>query len=95
MLPLKKKKEFIYLFLERGERREKERERNIDVPEKWLPLSSPQPGTWPSTQAYALTGNRTCDVLVCRTMPNPLSHPLVRAILPFFFFSRESRHSGF
>ena len=28
-------KDFIYLFLERGEGREKERERNIDV---WLPL---------------------------------------------------------
>ena len=28
---------FIYLFLERGERREKERERNINV---WLPLMS-------------------------------------------------------
>ena len=28
-------KDFIYLFLERGERREKERERNISV---WLPL---------------------------------------------------------
>ena len=27
----------IYLFLERGERREKERERNID----WLPLTHP------------------------------------------------------
>ena len=26
--------EFIYLFLERGEEREKERERNIDVREK-------------------------------------------------------------
>ena len=27
-------KDFIYLFLERGEGREKERERNIDVREK-------------------------------------------------------------
>ena len=36
--------DFIYLFLERGERRKKERERNIDV---WLPLASPQPGTFP------------------------------------------------
>ena len=30
-------KDFIYLFLERGEGREKERERNID----WLPLTCP------------------------------------------------------
>ena len=31
-------KDFIYLFLERGEGREKERERNINV---WLPLTCP------------------------------------------------------
>ena len=31
-------KDFIYLFLERGEGREKERERNINV---WLPLALP------------------------------------------------------
>ena len=31
-------KDFIYLFLERGERREKERERNINV---WLPHGPP------------------------------------------------------
>ena len=35
------KKDFIYLFLERGEGREKERERNINV---WLPLTHPQLG---------------------------------------------------
>ena len=48
-------KDFIYLFLERGEGREKERERNINV---WLPLMHPQLGTWPTTQACSLTGNR-------------------------------------
>ena len=47
------KKDFIYLFLERGEGKEKERERNTD----WLPLARPQLGTWPTTQACALTGN--------------------------------------
>ena len=31
-----------------------ERERNID----WLPLTQPQPGTWPPTQACALTRNQ-------------------------------------
>ena len=46
----------IYLFLERGERREKERERKIDV---YLPLAHPLLGTWPTTQACALTGNQT------------------------------------
>ena len=48
---------FIY-FLERGEEREKERERNINV---WLPLMCPLLGTWPATQAYALTGNQSSD----------------------------------
>ena len=56
-------KDFIYLFLERGERREKERERNINV---WLPLMRPLLGTWPATQASTLTGNWTSDPLVCR-----------------------------
>ena len=45
---------FIYLFLER--RREGKRERNIT---KWLPLVHPTLGTWPTTQACALTGNWT------------------------------------
>ena len=45
---------FIYLFLERGE----ERETNINV---CLPLMRPLLGTWPATQACALTGNRKGD----------------------------------
>ena len=61
---------FIY-FLERGEGREKERERNINV---WLPLTCPQLGTWPATQACALTGNRKGYPLVCRPALNPVSH---------------------
>ena len=31
-------------------------------------------GTWPATQAWALTGNRTGDLLVHRPALNPLSH---------------------
>ena len=54
------KKYYIYLFLERGEGREKE-ERN----HMWLPLTWPPLGTWPTTQVYALTGNWTGDPLVC------------------------------
>ena len=46
---------FIYLILERGEGREKEGERNINV---WLPLVGPVLGTWPAAQACALTGKR-------------------------------------
>ena len=62
---------FIYLFPERGEGKEKERDRNINV---WLPLVHPQLGSWPATQACALTGNRTSNPLVQETALNPLSH---------------------
>ena len=41
----------IYLFLDKGEGREKERERNISV---WLPLPCSLLGTLPATQACAL-----------------------------------------
>ena len=44
-------KDFIYLFFEREEGREKERERNINV---WLPLAHSPVGTWPTTQPCAL-----------------------------------------
>ena len=56
---------FYLLFLE------KERERNVNV---WLLLICPQLGTWPATQACALTGNRTSDPLICRLVLSPLSH---------------------
>ena len=62
----------FYLFIfKKGERRENERERNISV---WLPLMCPQLGTWPVTQACALTGNWTGDTLVRRLTLSPLSH---------------------
>ena len=64
-------KDVIYLFLEKGEVREKERERNIDV---WLPLACPQLGTQSRNQASALTGNRTSNPLVHRLVLNLLSH---------------------
>ena len=40
----------------------------------WLPLTYPQAGTWPASQACALTGNQTIDLFVCRPAFNPLSH---------------------
>ena len=43
----------LFLFLERGKGGRK-RKRNINV---WLPLMRPLLGTWPATQAHALTGN--------------------------------------
>ena len=39
-----------------------------------LPLESVQLGTWPTTQARALTENRTGDHSDHRTIPNQLSH---------------------
>ena len=50
---------------------EKVRERNINVR---LPLACPLLGTWPASQACALTGNQTRDPLVSRLGLNPLSH---------------------
>ena len=44
-------KDCIYLFLERGGGKEKERERNINV---WFPLMCPLLGTWPATQAWSM-----------------------------------------
>ena len=70
-------KKRFYLFLERGKEgdREGEMERKINVQEIcWLPLAHPPLGTWPATQACALTGNRTSDLSVCRLALNPLSH---------------------
>ena len=65
------KKKFTYLFLDRGEGREKESERNINM---WLPLERLLLGTWPAAQECALTGNQTGDPLVCRLILSPLSH---------------------
>ena len=79
-----KKEDFIYLFLERGEGREKEGERNIDR----LCLTCPQMETWPTTQGSAQTGNRTSDLLFSRWCPIHWTTP-VRA-LPFCLY--QSHH---
>ena len=63
--------DFTYLFSQRGEGKEKEREENINV---WLALMLPLLGIWPTTQACALTGNWTSNPLICRTALNLLSH---------------------
>ena len=62
-------KDFSYLFLERGEGREKERETSDQ-----LLLVQPQMGTWPAAQVCALTGDQTGDLSVHRLMLNQLSH---------------------
>ena len=66
--------EKTFLTLERREGREK-RGKNIGVGEKHqFLLHTPQLGTKPATHVCALTWNRTCNLLVCRMMPNQLSH---------------------
>ena len=61
---------FKYLFIFR-EGKEKKRERNINM---WLPSTHPHLGTWPATQAPALTGNPTRDTSVHRLPLDPLSY---------------------
>ena len=65
------KKDFLNLFLERG----REGEREVDKHQSEVAsCTSPILGTWPATQAYALTGNQTSDPSVCRLALNLLSH---------------------
>ena len=65
---------FIYLFLEREEGREKEREKHWCEREILNNCLSyvPRPGMEPATQPCALTRNWT--ILLHRTMPNQQSH---------------------
>ena len=62
-------KDFIYLFLERGEGREGKHQCKINIDQLL-----PQPGTEPATQACALTRNPTGNLSLCETMPSRLSH---------------------
>ena len=75
-------KDFTYSFLEgKGKRIEG----NINV---WLPLMRPLLGTWPATQACALTENWTSDPLLCRPALSPLSLTSQGNLL--FFFNSAS-----
>ena len=66
---------FDFFLRERG--REEERERNIDAWEIYQSVASctPPMGTWPTTQACALTGNWTGDLLVGRPLLNAWATP--------------------
>ena len=69
---------FIYLLLrERGTEGERKGEKHQCVRDTLIVClsHSPNRGTWPATQACALTGNRTCNPLVFRPELNPF--PLV------------------
>ena len=79
----------IYLILEKGEGREKERKSNSYV---WLPLACTVLGTWPATQACAPTGNWTSNPLVLRQVLNLLSH---RSQGCFFLFGVIFPHCTF
>ena len=54
----------MYLILERGEGEERGRETSMcDRYVDQLPLACPPLGTWPTSQACALTGNQTNNLL--------------------------------
>ena len=61
----------FYLFTFREKKREGERE---GEKHRWLPLTYPQLGTWPTIQACALAGNWTSGLLTHRLVFNLLSH---------------------
>ena len=76
---------FKYLFLERGEG-EREGEKH-----QCVSLMHPLLGTWPTTQACALTGNGTSNPSVCRPVLNPLTYIsqgplLIFKIVNLFFY---------
>ena len=60
----------LLIFRQRGREGEREREKHQCVVASHAPLK----GTWSTTQACALTENRTGDPLVHRPALNPLSH---------------------
>ena len=63
------KKKRFYLFIFREGKGGRRRERNINV---WLALMHPLLGSWPATQAGALTGDLPGDPLILRPTLNPL-----------------------
>ena len=63
---------FVCLYLERGKRG---RETLVCERNSYrLPFTCSQLGTWPLIQACALTRSQTSDLLVCKTITNPLNH---------------------
>ena len=61
----------LFIYFQREGKGRREKKRNIHV---WLPFTHPLLGTWPATQACALTGNQTSDPVVYRPVLNPLSY---------------------
>ena len=70
-------KNILFTYFQREGKGGRKRGREISMCERntdRLSLAGPQLGIKPATQACALTGNRTSDILFCRTTPNPLNH---------------------
>ena len=69
---------FIYFFRQRGRKGEREGDKHQYARETLISRllhAPPQPGTWPATQACALTENLTSDQpSPCGRTPNTLSH---------------------
>ena len=67
---------YLFIFRERGGEGEREGENHPCEKESsfsWLPYM-PWAGKEPTTQACALTGNWSSDILLCRRTPNQLRH---------------------
>ena len=62
-------------------REEKGRRKELNV---WLLLKCPLLGTWPATQACALTGDQIGNPLVCKLAFNPLSYTSQGCLLQIF-----------
>ena len=69
---------FHLFFREKGREGEREGKKHLLFASRM-----PQLGTWPATQACAVTGNQTGNLLVCRLMLNPLSHTSQGRMLAF------------
>ena len=63
---------FIYLFIFREGKGERKRGRETLM--CGCLSCAPRLGTWPATQVFALTGNRTGDPPICRPTLNSLSY---------------------
>ena len=69
-----KQRFYFFTFRERGRKGERVENSNVLEIHRSAGLVRPLLGTWPRTQACALTGNRTGDPLVHRLVLDPLSH---------------------
>ena len=73
---------FLNIYLERGEGREKDRERNITV---WLPLMWPPLGTWPATQGIEPATLWFADPAQSTELHQPGNFPMFISHLVFYY----------